>query len=108
MGCIPGLVNNVQGNWEGKHLPWLGCQLGCTGWVLLCAVQSGLAGALPTAMNVLGLFAVANVAGYLLWASRHRLPFWKAAMLLVLVSGIMVAAVMHVVNAAGLCSYWCP
>ena len=53
-------------------------------------------------MNVLGLFAVANVAGYLLWASRDRLPIWKAALLLVLVSGVTGAAVLHVVNAAGL------
>ena len=94
----------MRGDSDVSHVGWgwLGCQLGCSGWLLLAGILAGWAGSLLTASYVLALFACLNGVGYLLWSSRRGLRLRTPLTLLLLASGVSGAAAIYLLDSAGL------
>lgn len=89
-------LNSDQMRWG-----WFGCQLGCSAWMLIASLLAGLEGSFLTAMYVVGLFALLNTIGYLLWFSRPKLRFRTAVAVLLLTSGTLGTVAIYLLNSAG-------
>lgn len=80
---------------------WLGGQLGGSCWMLVAGLLAIPADSSAAAM-VLGLFALANVAGWLIWRQRESLSPYKGLQLLVPVLGGCGIAAVYVLDRAGI------
>lgn len=80
---------------------WLGGQIGGSCWMLVAGVMS-VRFDLTAAIIVLGLFAIANLVGWLIWRCRKSLSPYKGLQLLVPVLGAAGIATVYVLDRAGI------
>jgi len=80
---------------------WLGGQVGGSCWMLVAGLLSIPANS-NAAITVLGLFALANFAGWLIWRRRDSLSPYKGLQLLVPVLGGTGIATVYVLDNAGI------
>ena len=80
---------------------WLGGQVGGSCWMLVAGLLSVPAN--PTAASiVLGLFALANLIGWLIWRRRAAMSPYAGLQLLVPVLGITGLSAVYVLDNAGI------
>lgn len=91
-----------QSGQKGWHAGgWLGGQIGGSCWMLIAGLLSYSAD--PTAaITVLGLFGLANLAGWLIWRRRDSLSQQKGLQMLVPVLGATGIAAVYVLESAGI------
>ena len=80
---------------------WLGGQVGGSCWMLVAGLLSIPANS-NAAITVLGLFVLANFAGWLIWRRRDSLSPYKGLQLLVPVLGATGIAAVYVLDNAGI------
>ncbi len=80
---------------------WLGGQVGGSCWMLVAGLLS-IPADLTTAIAVLGLFAFANLAGWLIWRRRESLSPYKGLQMLIPVLGATGIAAVYVLDSAGI------
>lgn len=90
-------------NMDSNQTRWgsFGGLLGCGVWMLVAAVLAGLEGSFLSSMYVLGLFAIFNSIGFLLWLSRRYLRLRNAVTTLLIASGTLSTLAIYVLNSAG-------
>ena len=79
---------------------WLGGQLGGSAWMLVAGMLSFFENPIA-ATTVIGLFAVANLFGIMLWRRRERLSPYAAIQMLLPVLGVFGLAAVFVLDRAG-------
>lgn len=79
---------------------WLGAQLGSTCWILIAGLLA-LQHDQRVGATVLVLFALPNLIGWRLWASRGRLSPVGAARSLILTAGLFGLATVYVLERGG-------
>lgn len=80
---------------------WLGGQLGGSCWMLVAGLLA-LRADPSSALVVLGLFALANVAGMLIWMRRDSIAPLTGLMILLPILGIAGMLAVHVLDRAGI------
>ncbi len=80
---------------------WLGGQLGGSCWMLVAGLLAMPADA-QAALIVLGLFLLANLAGWLIWRRRDSLSPYKGLQLLIPILGLTGIVAVHVMDRAGI------
>ncbi len=80
---------------------WLGGQLGGSCWMLVAGLLA-IPADLTAALTVLGLFLLANLAGWLIWRRRDSLPPYKGLQLLIPTLGLTGIIAVHVLDRAGI------
>ena len=93
---MEGNLDSIQMRWA-----WFGGQLGCSLWMLVAAVIAGLEGSFQSTIYVLGLFAILNGIGLLLWFSRRKLRLRNAVTTLLIASGTLGITTIYILNSAG-------
>jgi cation transporter-like permease len=89
--------NRMQWNLGG----WLGAQLGSTAWILVAGVLS-LGADINTALIVIALFVIGNIAGMLVWRRRERLSAYAGIQILLPIVGIVGLAAVYVLENSGI------
>jgi hypothetical protein len=79
---------------------WLGAQFGSTCWILVAGLLA-LQHDRGVAVTVLVLFAVPNLIGLRLWASRDRLSPVNASRTLITAAGLFGLAAVYVLDSGG-------
>ena len=85
--------NQMQWNIGG----WLGAQLGGTAWILVAGILS-LWVDVNTAMVVIGLFVLANVAAMLIWNRRDKMSAYKGIQILLPIVGAASLATVYMLE----------
>jgi hypothetical protein len=85
--------NQMQWNIGG----WLGAQLGGTAWILVAGILS-LWVDVNTAMVVIGLFVLANVAAMLIWNRRDKMSAYKGIQILLPIVGVASLATVYMLE----------
>lgn len=80
---------------------WLGGQLGGSCWMLVAGLLAMPADT-KAALTVLGLFLLANLAGWLIWRRRDSLSPYKGLQLLIPALGLTGIVAVHVLDRAGI------
>lgn len=91
---------------ESSHMRWnlggwLGGQIGGSCWMLVAGLLS-IPANLTAAIAVLGLFAFANLVGWLIWRRRESLSPYKGLQMLIPVLGATGIAAVYVLDSAGI------
>ncbi len=91
---------------ESSHMRWnlggwLGGQIGGSCWMLVAGLLS-IPANLTVAFAVLGLFALANVAGWLVWRRRESMSPYMGLQILIPVLGATGIAAVYVLDSAGI------
>jgi hypothetical protein len=79
---------------------WLGGQVGGSCWMLVAGLLT-IPANLTAAIGVLGLFAFANLAGWLIWRRRESLSPYMGLQMLIPVLGATGIAAVLVLDRAG-------
>ncbi len=80
---------------------WLGGQVGGSCWMLVAGLLS-IPANLDAAIAVLGLFALANFLGWLVWRRRESLSPNKGLQMLIPILGATGIAAVYVLDSAGI------
>ena len=80
---------------------WLGGQIGGSCWMLVAGLLSIPANT-NAAIAVLGLFALANLLGWLIWRRRESFSPYKGLQMLIPVLGTTGIAAVYVLDSAGI------
>ncbi len=80
---------------------WLGGQVGGSCWMLVAGLLS-IPANLDAAIAVLGLFALANFLGWLVWRRRESLSPYKGLQMLIPILGATGIAAVYVLDSAGI------
>ena len=80
---------------------WLGGQVGGSCWMLVAGLLA-LPADSTAAIIVLGLFALANLAGWLIWRRRDTLSPYKGLQILLPTLGLTGIAAVYVLDRAGI------
>lgn len=92
---------NQAGGMRWNFGGWLGGQLGGSCWMLIAGLL-----AIPedpvAAIDVLGLFALANFVGLMIWRRRDSLSPYKALQLLIPVLGLTGIGAVYVLDRGGI------
>ncbi len=80
---------------------WLGGQVGGSCWMLIAGLLS-IPANLDAAIAVLGLFALANFLGWLVWRRRESLSPYKGLQMLIPILGATGIAAVYVLDSAGI------
>lgn len=80
---------------------WLGGQVGGSCWMLIAGLLS-IPANLGAAIAVLGLFALANFLGWLVWRRRESLSPYKGLQMLIPILGATGIAAVYVLDSAGI------
>ncbi len=80
---------------------WLGGQVGGSCWMLVAGLLA-IPADLTAAIIVLGLFALANLAGCMIWRRRDSLSPYKGLQILLPILGITGIAAVYVLDRAGI------
>jgi hypothetical protein len=80
---------------------WLGGQIGGSCWMLVAGLLS-IPSDPKAAITVLMLFAMANLAGWLIWRRRESLSPYKGLQMLVPILGATGIAAVYVLDSAGI------
>ncbi len=80
---------------------WLGGQVGGSCWMLVAGLLS-IPANLNAAIAVLGLFALANFLGWLVWRRRESLSPYKGLQMLIPILGASGIAAVYVLDGAGI------
>ena len=80
---------------------WLGGQVGGSCWMLVAGLLS-IPANLNAAIAVLGLFALANFLGWLVWRRRESLSPYKGLQMLIPILGASGIAAVYVLDNAGI------
>jgi hypothetical protein len=80
---------------------WLGGQVGGSCWMLVAGLLAIPANS-SAAIAVLGLFALANLAGWLIWRRRASLSPYRGLQMLIPVLGATGIAAIFVLDRAGI------
>lgn len=80
---------------------WLGGQVGGSCWMLVAGLLS-IPANLAAAIAVLGLFALANFLGWLVWRRRDSLSPYKGLQMLIPILGATGIAAVYVLDSAGI------
>jgi len=94
-------VTNQSGQMRWHAGGWLGGQIGGSCWMLVAGLLSIPANR-TAAITVLGLFGLANLAGWLIWRRRDSLAPHKGLQMLVPVLGATGIAAVYVLESAGI------
>jgi len=91
---------------ESSHMQWnlggwLGGQIGGSCWMLVAGLLS-IPANLSVAFVVLGLFALANVIGWLIWRRRASMSPYMGLQILIPVLGATGIAAVYVLDSAGI------
>jgi hypothetical protein len=92
---------NESGRMRWNLGGWLGGQLGGSCWMLVAGLLA-IPADLTAAIEVLLLFAMANLAGWLIWRRRESLPPHKGLQILLPVLGATGMAAIFVLDRAGI------
>ena len=79
---------------------WLGGQLGGSAWILVAGLLTIPKDAIA-AVLVLGLFAITNIAGFLLWSRRDSLSAYAATQILLPILGAAGLLAVYALDRAG-------
>ena len=80
---------------------WLGGQLGGSAWMLVAGLLA-IPADLAAATAVLGLFALANLAGWLIWRRRESISPYHGLQTLIPILGCAGVAAVYVLDRAGI------
>lgn len=80
---------------------WLGGQVGGSCWMLVAGLLSLPANA-NAAIAVLGLFALANLLGWLIWRRRESLSPYKGLQMLIPILGATGITAVYILDSAGI------
>ena len=80
---------------------WLGGQVGGSCWMLIAGLLS-IPANLGAAIAVLGLFALANFLGWLVWRRRESLSPYKGLQMLIPILGATGIAAVYVLDSVGI------
>ncbi|MCH8073740.1 MAG: hypothetical protein IIA09_17550 [Proteobacteria bacterium] len=80
---------------------WLGGQVGGSCWMLVASLLS-IPANLNAAIAVLGLFALANFLGWLVWRHRESLSPYQGLQILIPILGASGIAAVYVLDNAGI------
>lgn len=80
---------------------WLGGQVGGSCWMLVAGLLS-IPANLDAAIAVLGLFALANFLGWLVWRRLESLSPYKGLQMLIPILGAIGIAAVYVLDSAGI------
>ncbi|MCZ6827170.1 MAG: hypothetical protein O7D88_06705 [Gammaproteobacteria bacterium] len=90
---------SVRLSWNRRG--WLGGQVGGSCWMLVAGLLS-IPANLDAAIAVLGLFALANFLGWLVWRRRESLSPYKGLQMLIPILGAIGIAAVYVLDSAGI------
>ena len=94
-------MTNQSGRMGWNTGGWLGAQIGGSCWMLVAGLLSIPANQ-TAAITVLGLFGLANLAGWLIWRCRDSLSLYKGLQMLIPVLGATGIAAVHVLDSVGI------
>lgn len=92
---------NRPGGMRWNYGGWFGSQLGGSCWMLVAGVLA-IPADRTAAVAVLGLFALANLAGLLIWRRRDSLSPYKGLQLLIPILGLTGIGAVYVLDRAGI------
>ena len=92
---------NESGQMRWNLGGWLGGQVGGSCWMLVAGLLA-ISADLTAAIEVVGLFAFANLAGWLIWRRRESLSPYKGLQILIPVLGATGIAAVYVLDRAGI------
>lgn len=90
---------SVRLSWNRRS--WLGGQVGGSCWMLVAGLLS-IPANLDAAIAVLGLFALANFLGWLVWRRRESLSPYKGLQMLIPILGATGIAAVYVLDSVGI------